>query len=315
MVAKSIGPAQKNEDFFIKKSSSSLQSFLEPIIIVDAMNSIHKYDRNFQHLTTKAGVQTGVIYGFIKLLTTWRSNNPGTFILAWDEQPTKQREVYSEYKSNRSPKREAFYEQVNILKQLTEALGVAQSYAPEREADEVIGTLVLKTFKEKQCIILSQDMDFYQLVSNRTLVIKPKSSSKEQKIITEKEVQERFKVTPIFVPLFRAVTGDVSDGVKGVPFINKGRLSQAILLYQNVEDLVKDPHNIFRSKEKERLLSGKDIIYRNLQLMHLKPIENVFVYKKPFNEKMVYDTFQKFEMISFLSQWEKFKEVWMHRSV
>jgi len=152
-----------------------------------------------------------------------------------------------------------------------------QVYVPDCEADDVIGYMSKYAFKDKRKVIVSSDRDFYQLLDNKTIIYSPTW----KKLVTFKEVKEKFGISPENFCLAKAICGDPSDnisGVKGVGFKTLSKRFPELRESTSVEisDII-DVCNMNISegtkiKAYQEIVSSEDLIRRNWKLIYLDTV-------------------------------------------
>jgi DNA polymerase-1 len=213
------------------------------VLLVDANNLAY---RNFyaQNLKTSTGQNTGMIYGFINsMLAVVRDINPDTIYYVWDPPGgSKYRlELYRLYKGNRESKGPDFYEEMELLKQLLNAMGCIQIIKQEVETDDVIGYLAVDHFKDHNVVIYSNDKDMLQLVSDRVAVYQPDKgllNIDPNGKIPIKEQNKTIYIRPDQVPDFKALVGDASDNYPGLPGFGIGAAINYFELNESVQAIL-----------------------------------------------------------------------------
>ncbi len=187
--------------------------------------------RNFwsQNLTNRKGEHVGAVIGFLRSLNPIiRKFNPDSVIIAWDEGKCASRlAIYPEYKSKRQnldqKYRDSFQQQLTWLKPILAKLPVKQIGVPGIEADDIIGYLCTALNGKK--IIISGDTDFIQTVDETTSLYMP---GKKDTLLTEKNVATYLGYPAKYYVLWKSMTGDSSDCIKGLDGIGPKRASQII---------------------------------------------------------------------------------------
>lgn len=150
-------------------------------------------------------------------------------------------EEYEDYKAGRMETPDELQSQLAIARDFIEAIGLPQIEVPGYEADDIIGTLTADAEKNNiESIIVTGDLDTLQLVDKDTTVMTTRTGVSDVVYYDPKAVEERFGILPQQVPDFKALKGDPSDNIPGVPGI--GDKSAAVLLqrYGNIENLIKN---------------------------------------------------------------------------
>lgn len=198
----------------------------QTVLLVDAMGL---YLRHFvaHPALGKDGRHVGGIVGFlIDLKRIVERFRPSPIYVIWEGGGSpRRRAIFKDYKSHRRPERlNRFYDddipstttdrdnQIKILVKLLKCTPICQVYVPDCEADDVIGYMSRYHWKDALKIILSADKDYYQLISEGSIIYSPTW----KKLVQESDVIERFGVHPVNFSLAKAVCGDDSDNIPGV---------------------------------------------------------------------------------------------------
>lgn len=230
----------------------------EKILIIDGNALIH---RSFHALpttmTTKDGKVINAVFGFASvLIKSIRDFKPEYVVLALDKKgPTFRHEKYEDYKAHRKKAPDELYMQIPMVKELTKAFNIPIYEMSGFEADDLIGTIAKNQKNEGvENIIVTGDMDLLQLVDNRTKVYKLGRGIMDGTLFNEELTKSKYGINPDQVVDYKALRGDASDNIPGVPGI--GDKTALLLLdeYENIENIYKnlDKNN---EKIKPRILS------------------------------------------------------------
>ena len=198
----------------------------ELILLIDGLNL---FTRHFvaNPSVSEAGEHIGGVIGFLNGISgLCEKFKPTSAIIVWEGGgSTRKRQIFSEYKQKRKPaKLNRYYEndipntvenrndQIKILIEIINNLPISQLYISDCEADDVIGYLCKYTYRDKRKLIFSSDKDFYQLLDKKTIIYSPTW----KKIVTSKEVKEKFEISPENFCLAKSICGDSSDNINGV---------------------------------------------------------------------------------------------------
>ena len=213
-------------------------------LILDGNALLHRAWHALPPLTTKDGRVVHAAYGFSmvieKLLETI---SPEYMAVAWDlPGKTFRHEKYEAYKGTRAKKEPELYEQIPIIQDILAAFGIPSLDAEGYEADDVIGTLAKKMEKNKDVVvkIVTGDLDALQLVDTDTHVLFFVKGISETKLYDEKAVKDRYGFGPDQLIDYKALRGDPSDNIPGVPGVGDKNATEIILQYGSVEKLYKD---------------------------------------------------------------------------
>lgn len=255
-------------------------------ILVDSHLLAYRSWWPVRDLHTMDGTPSGLEFGFIKnVLALARNWQPGRMVLAWDGAPLRCNTIYPKvtgadgvetgYKSGRQKHADkesepAWDPRFRILRDAFLPM-VHTLYDPDTEADEQIARFVHKAERDgKRTIIISKDRDFHQLISANTHLV---LGGDELNVISPVEVETQWGVIPEKVTLRRAIEGDTSDGLAGIPRIPKEIIVSLAKDATDLEDLLhKIRHGKYCKSDKQltKLLEGEQIIRRNYALAELK---------------------------------------------
>ena len=200
------------------------------VLIIDALNMYFRSYIVDPSLSTN-GQPIGGTKGFLKILQKLvRETKPDNVIVVWDGPggSRKRKIVNKGYKEGRKPIRlnreirnlseneeleNKIWQQTRLAEYLNE-LPIIQLMLPEVEADDIIAYVSqLSSLKGYQKIIVSSDKDFFQLCDDETILLRPV----QKEVLNKNAIIERFNIHPDNFALARAICGDKSDNLKGVP--------------------------------------------------------------------------------------------------
>ena len=168
---------------------------------------------------------------------------------------------------------EGIISQMPIMKKVLEALGVPIFEKEGFEADDLIATIAKKTKNECEVYILSGDLDNLQLVDEKIKVYTLGKGIKDTVLYDKERVVGRFGVTPEQMNDFKALTGDNSDNVPGVPGIGKTTAADLIQRFGSIKNLYDELSTdtaVLKPKIKEALKNNKENAFLSLQLVETK---------------------------------------------
>ncbi|MBR1778954.1 MAG: DNA polymerase I [Clostridia bacterium] len=242
------------------------------LLVLDGNSILNRAFYGIKVLSTKDGFYTNAIYGFLNILIKLQSEAaPDAVAIAFDmKAPTFRHKKYSAYKAKRKGMPEELYKQFPVLKELLGYLGYAIVEKEGFEADDILGTLAQAcTDRGETCVIATGDKDSLQLVSKDVSVriTSTKFGKAEVTLYDEAKIFETFGLTPAQLIDLKAIQGDTSDNIPGVPGIGqKGALElmqkfgSLDYIYQNIENLDIKPGT------KNKLLLGKESAYLSKEL-------------------------------------------------
>ena len=196
--------------------------FMKTLILIDGNSLLNRAYYATRLLTTKDGTPTNAVFGFIKLLLKIISDqNPDKLIVTFDlKAPTFRHQLYDGYKATRKPMPDDLAVQVGMLKELLRTMRICICEKEGYEADDLVGTLSHR-FADTHSIIITGDRDAYQLVDERTSVYLTKTGVSELLKLDAAHFEEMIGYKPCQVIDMKALMGDSSDNIPGVPGIGE----------------------------------------------------------------------------------------------
>ncbi|HEX5069561.1 MAG TPA: DNA polymerase I [Vicinamibacterales bacterium] len=225
------------------------------LFLIDGSSQMYRAYHAIRGLTGPDGRSTNAVYGFStmlrKLIADW---SPEYIAASFDlAGPTFRDELHAEYKANRAPMPSDLAEQVPLVREACEALGVPVLTSNRFEADDVIGTLALQACKAGfDVAIVTGDKDFFQLVSDGIRVFNPRD---EGTWYDADGVVQKFGVRPDQVVDVLALMGDSIDNIKGVPGIGEKGARDLISTHGTLEALLAAAPTIQQKRYREGLLA------------------------------------------------------------
>jgi len=194
-----------------------------------------------ENFKTQGGLTTNAVYGFTAMLINLlRDEQPTHIGAAFDvSRQTFRSEKYPEYKAGRSATPDEFRGQIDITKEVLQALGITALAEPGFEADDIIATLATQAEAEGyRVLVVTGDRDALQLVSDDVTVLYPRKGVSELTRFTPEAVVEKYGLTPRQYPDFAALRGDPSDNLPGIPGVGEKTASKWIVEYGSLQALV-----------------------------------------------------------------------------
>jgi DNA polymerase-1 len=229
---------------------------MKKLLLIDANSIIHRSFHALPPFTAPDGKPSGAIYGLSALLLKlWREEKPDYAAALFDRpEPTFRDEKYAEYKGKRAPTADELISQLIQAPDLFHAFGIQTFEKARYEADDLIATLAIK-FKDVpdlQVVILTGDRDTLQLVEGDKLVVKTFNKGvSDTTIYNEAAVIEKYGLPPNQLIDYKALVGDSSDNIKGVPGVGPKTALDLIKRFGTIENLYN--HLDEDPKLKERL--------------------------------------------------------------
>jgi DNA polymerase-1 len=240
------------------------------LFLIDGSNQMYRAYHAIRGLTGPEGQSTNAVYGFITMLRKLIVDHKPEYIAAsFDLRgATFRSKLFADYKANREAMPGDLAEQVPLVFEACEALGVPIYTSEGFEADDVIGTLASRAASHGlQAAIVTGDKDFFQLVGEAVRVYNPRD---EGLWYDAEGVAKKFGVRPAQVVDMLALMGDSSDNVKGVPGIGEKGASELIAQYGSLEALLQNAGAIKQKKYREGLLANADQARQSRELVTIR---------------------------------------------
>lgn len=231
---------------------------MEKLVLIDGNSLINRAFYAMPVLTTKQGVFTNAVYGFMNMFFKMLSSERPTYVaVAFDlKAPTFRHKMYDGYKATRKPMPEELRPQIPLLKEVLSLMGVKTFEKEGSEADDIIGTIAKAT--DIQTIIITGDKDSFQLVDHQTEVHFTKRGITDIDIYDHKNFTEKTSLVPSQIIDLKALMGDSSDNIPGIAGIGEKTAKTLLAKYGTVESVL-DHADEQTAKLKEKLVLGKDV--------------------------------------------------------
>lgn len=211
------------------------------IVLIDGHSILNRAFYGLPDLTNAEGLHTNAVYGFLTIMfKILEEEKPDYLTVAFDvHAPTFRHEMYAEYKGTRKPMAEELRQQVPVIKEVLHAMGVVTIECPGLEADDLLGTLSKRCEEQgMEVSIISGDRDLLQLATEHVKIRIPKTKQGRTDVedYYADDVKERYQVTPREFIDLKALMGDSSDNIPGVPSIGEKTATKIITEYHSIEN-------------------------------------------------------------------------------
>ena len=242
------------------------------LIIIDGHSLLYRAFHALPPLSNSKGQMTNAVYGFLLILFKAMKDLEANYVVACfdTKKATFRHKQFEDYKAHRAPMPEGIASQIPMMKGVLEALNVPMFVKEGFEADDLVATIAQKAKADAEVYILSGDLDNLQLVDEKTKVYTLGKGIKDTVVYDRARVVERFGVEPLQMNDFKALTGDNSDNIPGVPGIGKTTAADLIQRYGSIENLyaeIATDTAVLKPKVKEALKENKDKAFLSLQLV------------------------------------------------
>jgi DNA polymerase-1 len=246
------------------------------VFLIDGSSQMYRAYHAIHGLTGPDGRSTNAVYGFSTMLRKLIADHKPEFLAASFDLagPTFRDELASDYKANRAPMPPDLADQVPLVREACEALGVPVLTFARYEADDVIGTLAKQArARGFEVAIVTGDKDFFQLVGDGIRVYNPRD---EGFWYDEAGVVEKLGVRPDQVIDVVALMGDSIDNIKGVPGIGEKGARELISTYGSIEALLAAAPGLAQKRYREALVTHADAARSSKELARIRtdvPVE------------------------------------------
>ncbi|GGB27677.1 DNA polymerase I [Virgibacillus dakarensis] len=249
------------------------------LVLIDGNSIIYRAFFALPLLNNDKGVYTNAVYGFTTmLLKILEDEKPTHMLVAFDAGKTTFRhQTYQEYKGGRQKTPPELSEQFPVLKELLDAFHIPHYQLDQYEADDIIGTLSKKGNEENWDVtVISGDKDLLQLVSDNVTVNLTKKGISDVDSYTPAFMMEKMEINPEQIIDLKALMGDSSDNVPGVPGVGQKTATKLIKQYKTIEEVYAHIDEISGKKLKENLANHKKDAFMSKELVTINcdsPIE------------------------------------------
>jgi DNA polymerase-1 len=235
----------------------------EKIVLIDGHSILNRAFYGVPDLTNAEGLHTNAIYGFLNILfKILDEEKPQYLTVTFDvHAPTFRHEMYAEYKGTRKPMAEELRQQVPVIKEVLKAMNIEIIEQPGLEADDLLGT-ISRICEEKglEVAIISGDRDTLQLATQRVKIRIPKTKQGRTEVedYFADDVKAAYGVTPKEFIDVKALMGDSSDNIPGVPGVGEKTATKIIVEYGSIENAYAHVEEIKPPRASKNLLEYWD---------------------------------------------------------
>ena len=220
----------------------------------------------------ETGEQTGAVFGFLRqLIAVIREHNPDSVVVAFDPKKTFRDDLFPDYKATRERMPDDLRHQIGRIHQVLDAMNIRTLTVDNYEADDVIGTLAARAEAAgMQVLIKTGDRDLFQLATDRIRVIYTSSRSRRRNDIFDgAAVEQQFEVRAEQFVHMKALQGDNSDNIPGVPGVGPKSAAKLVKQFGSVQGLYDGLEGITAKKLKQNLTEHREQVERNLELVRI----------------------------------------------
>lgn len=289
---------------------------MSKFVLIDGHSILNRAFYGVPIFTNSEGLHTNAVFGFLNIMfKIIDSKQPDYMAVAFDvNQPTFRHEMFKDYKGTRKPMMEELREQVPVIKELLQKMNITTVELPRYEADDVIGTLSKKGEKAGMEVdVISGDRDLLQLASDHITICIPKTK-KGQTTVEEyntEGVRKLYKVTPTEFIDVKALMGDSSDNIPGVPGIGEKGATAIISQFGSIENAYDHADEISNTRNRNALLNNYEMAQMSKTLATINIQSPVEVTPEQCKLEDIYteDALEMIKRLEFKSMIQRFGSV------
>ena len=284
------------------------------LLILDGNSVINRAYFGVKPLTTRDGLYTHAIYGFLNILERMeKEEQPEAVCVAFDlHGPTFRHLKYDGYKATRHAMPEELAQQMPIMKDVLRAMNIPIYECQGWEADDVIGTVgKICSRQDWECVIVTGDRDSLQLIDENVHVklVISKPGQTTTTLFDEEKFREEYGFEPKKLIDLKALMGDSSDNIPGVAGVGPKTAKELLGKFGSLDGVyahLDDPS--IRPKLREKLEAGKENAYLSFDLATIRPEAPIDFAPKdaivqPYNRLELYQLFQKLEFVRLIDKY------------
>ncbi|WP_102335702.1 DNA polymerase I [Salimicrobium jeotgali] len=243
------------------------------LVLIDGNSIAYRAFFALPLLNNDKGVYTNAVYGFTTmLLKILEEESPDHMLVAFDAGKTTFRhKTYEEYKGGRQKTPPELSEQFPVLQELLDSFGIRHYQLPQYEADDIIGTLAREAENRgDEVTVISGDKDLLQLVSGNVTVRLTKKGITNVETYTPGFLKEKMEIDPEQVIHLKALMGDSSDNIPGVPGVGEKTAVKLLKQFGTLENLYDNLGEVSGKKLKEKLETNENEAYMSKKLVTIE---------------------------------------------
>ena len=284
------------------------------LLILDGNSVMNRAYFGVKPLTTREGLYTHAIYGFLNILERMeKEEQPDAVCVAFDlHGPTFRHLKYDGYKATRHGMPEELAQQMPIMKQVLKAMNIPIYECQGWEADDVIGTVGrICSNNEWECVIVTGDRDSLQLIDENVHVklVISRPGQTTATLYTKDKFQEEYGFEPIKMIDLKALMGDSSDNIPGVAGVGPKTATDLLQKFGSLDGVYANLNDAsIRPKLREKLENGRENAYLSYDLATIRceapidfaPMDAVI---RPYNKPELYNLFVKLEFVKLIDRY------------
>ena len=283
---------------------------MKKLVIIDGKSVFYRGYYAMGNLATSKGEPTSGVYGFAVIaMEIVRNIQPDQVVVAWDKARTstaKRLAIFKDYKAGRVRPPEDFYAQIPLLRELISALSWGFMEADEYEADDIIGTLARQADEtgDYMTYIVSSDLDMLQIVDENTKMYRILRGFSDLEEMDIPAVEEKYGILKSQFLDLKALKGDNSDNIPGVPGIGEKTAVKLLNEYGSLEGIYAHIEEISGATQK-KLIAGKESAEMSLALSKIMtdaPVKLSDIPALKLDFSRISDVFKRLEFNNLLKK-------------
>ena len=284
------------------------------LMILDGNSIVNRAFYGVRPLNAPDGTPTNAVYGFLAILQRLlEEQRPEAVCVSFDlKAPTFRHKEYEAYKAQRKAMPEELAAQLPVLKEVLDAMGIRRYELEGYEADDILGTAsAICESRGWDCVIVTGDKDSLQLISDKTSVcnVKTRMGQTETIVYTPERFREEYGFEPKLMVDLKALMGDSSDNIPGVPGVGEKTAMALVQNYGTIENIYAKLDSLdVKDSVKKKLAQGKDSAEKSYWLativrdvpLEFKPEENLW--DRDYTLEL-YGIFKSLGFNKFIEKW------------
>ncbi|MBE6600447.1 MAG: DNA polymerase I [Ruminococcaceae bacterium] len=282
---------------------------MKKLLVIDGNSILNRAFYGVRPLSTKDGIPTNAIFGFINIINkNIEQIEPDFCAVAFDvHAPTFRHKMFSEYKAGRRPMPEELAAQFPYAKKCLEVLGISCTELAGYEADDILGTFAKMASEEgHEAYILTGDRDSLQLIGDRITVLL--ATNNDSVRFDRAAFFEKYGVQPEQFVDVKALMGDTSDNIPGVPGVGEKTATKLIAEFSSLDGLYEVlPSKSLSAKVNEKLMDNRQSAFMSQELARINcdaPVELTLadIERKEIDRAAAYELFSRLELAGFIKK-------------
>ena len=287
----------------------------EKLVLIDGHSILNRAFYGVPDLSNAEGLHTNAVYGFLNIMfKILEEEMPGYLAVAFDvHAPTFRHELYAEYKGTRKPMPEELRQQVPVMKEVLAAMGICTVEQAGLEADDILGTLAKRGEKDgMEVALVSGDRDLLQIAGEHIKIRIPKTKGGRTEIedYYAKDVLAAWQVTPEQFVDLKALMGDSSDNIPGVPKVGPKTAQELMTRFGSLDNIYAHLDEVTKKSIKESLSANRDLaeLSRTLARINTQAELSVTWDDMKLGEMFTPEAYALFQKLEFKNMLGRFQE-------